>query len=51
MALAEDFDRLVHMRRTLRPAMAASPLTDAAGFTRKVEAAFGEMWRTRRAMS
>ena len=43
--LAENTDALTSLRRDLRPAMAASPLWDAAGFTRDVESAYRDMWR------
>jgi protein O-GlcNAc transferase len=43
--LARDLPRLDHVRRGLRPAMLASPLCDAIGFTRKLEAAYREIWR------
>ena len=44
-ALAKDQVRLASLRRSLRPAMAASPLCDAQGFTRDVETAFTNMWQ------
>jgi predicted O-linked N-acetylglucosamine transferase (SPINDLY family) len=43
--LAENTDALTSLRRSLRPAMEASPLCDAAGFTRDVESTYREMWR------
>jgi predicted O-linked N-acetylglucosamine transferase (SPINDLY family) len=42
--LAQDRTRLEHLRRTLRPTMADSPLVDSLGFTRHLEAAYRDMW-------
>jgi predicted O-linked N-acetylglucosamine transferase (SPINDLY family) len=42
--LAQDVERLVHLRSTLRERMASSPLLDFAGFTRNLEAAYQAMW-------
>ncbi|NDH28734.1 MAG: hypothetical protein EBX81_05390, partial [bacterium] len=42
--MAQDRQRLATLRTSLRERMQASPLLDAAGFTRKVETAFRGMW-------
>ena len=44
-ALACDLDVLAATRAALRAQVAASPLTDARGFARDVEAAYREMWQ------
>jgi protein O-GlcNAc transferase len=44
--LAHDLPRLAELRRTLRTRMEASPLMDAGGFTRDMEAAYRQIWRT-----
>lgn len=43
-AWAEDLPRLQSLRRELRPRMLASPLMDAAEFTRQLEAAYRAMF-------
>ena len=43
--LARDLDRLRELRHTLRQRMEVSPLMDAAGFTRGIEAAYESLWR------
>ena len=42
--LAKNLDELKQLRAELRNRMLASPLCDATGFTRAVEAAYREMW-------
>jgi predicted O-linked N-acetylglucosamine transferase (SPINDLY family) len=44
--LASDLSRLSALRATLRQRMRESPLSDGGLFTRGVESAYGEMWRT-----
>ena len=44
LALAQDADRLTTLRQGLRERLAASPLCDAAGYTRDLEAAYRGMW-------
>jgi predicted O-linked N-acetylglucosamine transferase (SPINDLY family) len=43
--LSNDLPRLRDLRATLRDRLRRSPLMDAAGFARNVEAAYREMWR------
>ena len=45
VALARDTGRLAGLRATLRERMRASPLTDAAGWTRSIEDAYRQMWQ------
>jgi protein O-GlcNAc transferase len=45
--LARDTDRLVTLRRELRPRLAASSLTNPAILARDIEHAYREMWRLR----
>ena len=46
VSLARDRPRLSDLRGSLRQRMRASPLMDATGFTRDIEAAYLKMWRT-----
>ncbi len=48
LALAGDIDVLDQLRARVRPAFDASAFCDEAGFTRKLEAAYGEMLARRR---
>jgi predicted O-linked N-acetylglucosamine transferase (SPINDLY family) len=43
--LANDLPTLIELRIGLRDRVAHSPLLDAPGFARSVEAAYREMWR------
>ena len=45
VALASNGERLAALRQQLRPRMAASPLRDAAQFTRDLEALYRRMWQ------
>jgi predicted O-linked N-acetylglucosamine transferase (SPINDLY family) len=45
VALASDRDRLVRLRRELRPRLAASPVCQPEQFTRDLEALYRRMWR------
>ncbi len=42
---AGDLDRLAELRRSLRARMQDSPLMNAAGYARNVEATFRQIWR------
>ena len=43
---AGDLDSLATVRAELRPRMADSPILDFEGFTRRLEAAYRQMWQT-----
>ena len=43
--LAQDPPRLMQLRQSLHPRMAAAPLTDEARFVREMEDAYRAMWR------
>jgi protein O-GlcNAc transferase len=45
-ALTGDLTELARLRGALRAKMAASPLTDGAGFTKTLEAAYRAIWQT-----
>jgi predicted O-linked N-acetylglucosamine transferase (SPINDLY family) len=45
-ALARDRSRLASLRASIRGRMQSSPLMDGPRFTREMQAAFREMWRT-----
>jgi predicted O-linked N-acetylglucosamine transferase (SPINDLY family) len=45
VALANDRDRLVRLRRELRPRLAASPVCQPEQFTRDLEALYRRMWQ------
>ena len=45
VTLADNLDKLQDLRANLRPLMARSPLMDATGFTRSLEAAYRKMWK------
>jgi predicted O-linked N-acetylglucosamine transferase (SPINDLY family) len=45
VALAQDLGRLAGLRATLRHRFEQSPICNAAGFTRGLEAAYRTMWR------
>jgi len=44
LALTEDVEALDALRARVRPGFDDGPISDGAGFTRRLEAAFGEMF-------
>jgi predicted O-linked N-acetylglucosamine transferase (SPINDLY family) len=46
VALAHDRDRRAALRATIRDKVAASPLVDARGFARAMEAVYRDLWRS-----
>jgi predicted O-linked N-acetylglucosamine transferase (SPINDLY family) len=46
--LANDLPHLATLRSTLRQRMIASPLMDAVGFARGIEAVYQQMWRSKK---
>ena len=46
VALATDLAALAQLRATLRQRLRASPLLDAQGFTRDLEALYRDAWRS-----
>jgi len=49
LALAEDLSALDALRARVRPGFDDGPLSDGAGFTRRLEAGYGQMFETWRA--
>ena len=46
VALEHDRDRRAALRATIRDKVAASPLVDARGFARAMEAVYRDLWRS-----